>query len=252
MKPSVSWPRRALALTLTLAATAATLSAPASAAPEPDKSGFTYGCMQSLEVCREAGVKAGSSPESVQKYLESARDMQIQTGYGYTSSPGTGTNRYYAWGLSRSSPGLRLNYYHCQVVNGQLVNCVLQGPVYIQARFSFNGHLVTNIRGTFVNGTPLNLEIAQGVICRPPSVQCTSEAQFGRSPLGPNGSVTFPFQPQYLPGPETYDMAFAWLIYDVQLRTQTVTQAFDSINFWCEQWISSANPGECFFTGAQG
>ena len=215
----------------------------------PGKASFSYSCLQALTVCREAGIEAGSSPESVARYLEKRATSGNTTfvGYGYLTNYGN-NSRYYGWKLDRNVAGLRLNYYHCQVVNGVLTNCVLKGELFVQASFVFNGHLVTNITGNVTNATSVSLEVRHGVICRTPSVDCRSEAAPYRSLIGAGGGTnSFRFVPQYLRGPDSYDMMFAWEIYDPGLNSYAYTPGFDSIDFWCESFISTDNPGECFF-----
>jgi hypothetical protein len=246
----VTWLCRALVLTLTFAAATTALVAPANAASGAKKATFSYGCMNSLAACQQAGVEAGTSPEAVAQYLKT-QEVSIASGYGHTINLQS-NGRSYGWQLSRTTPGLRLNYYRCQVVNGVLTNCVYVGPIHVQARFTFNGHLVTNINGTFVNSSPVRLEVAHGMICRMPSIDCRSETQFGRSSVRPTESSRFTFVPQYLPGPEAYDMLFGWLVYDPEINSTAYTPGFDSLDFFCEQWVSQTNPGECFYQGQQG
>jgi hypothetical protein len=40
-------------------------------------------------------------------------------------------------------------------------------------------------------------------------------------------------------------------VYDPGIDSTAYTPGFDSLDFFCEQWLSAENPGECFYHGEQ-
>jgi hypothetical protein len=242
--------RNPFAIAVSLGALIAALVFPATATAT-SKDTFQYGCTLTLDVCREAGIQAGSSPAAVTSYLNTAAKQKSAVEASYIPANGYLTNngsngRFYGWKLKKGVHIL-LNYYRCQVVNGQLVNCVLHGEIGVQASFFFNGHQVREIKTVVTNLTPLPLQVNHGMVCLPGGDGCTGPVVSGISPMPPNVPNSHVAPSLYLPSGGAFQLAFAWQVIDPPIRSSATTPNYGSILFNCERLGPPTDPGECYF-----
>ncbi|WP_434444284.1 hypothetical protein [Lentzea sp. E54] len=237
-----------MAITLSLGALLAALVFPATATAAPENT-FQYGCTLTLDTCREAGIQAGSSPAAVANYLDTAATemsaLAFTTQYGYLTNNGA-NGRFYGWKLKKGV-NILLNYYRCQVVNGQLVNCVLHGEVGVQASFFFNGHQVREIKTTVTNLTPLPLQVQHASVCLPGGAGCTPPVASPVTPMPTNIPNNHVAPSLYLPDAGAYQVAFGWNVIDPPISSSAATPVYGSIIFNCEQLGPVTDPGECYY-----
>jgi hypothetical protein len=234
----------------------AALVMPTATATAASKNSFTYGCTLTLEVCEEAGTKAGSDPAAVARYLDTAAKRKSAIAASFAPEWGSVTHdgrngRFYGWRLSKDvlNGGIKLPYYRCRQVAGQPSNCVHQGDVGVMASFNFNGHQARDIRTVMTNRTPLSLQVRHHLACQPGGVGCSAPISTPISPMppGPNTEEGTTF---YLPDAGTYQLTFAWEIIDPGWsNSRAMTETFGSIRFQCEQLGPPTDPGECYFRG---
>ena len=90
------------------------------------------------------------------------------------------------------------------------------------------------------------LSITSSYLCNGPSAGCRG-ATAGPGSIGPLATATARFDDFQLLSAGAHDVSFQWAVLDPVTRTTAWTPRFDSVNFGCMPFRSSANPGDCFF-----
>lgn len=243
--------RNPTAIAISLGALLAALVMPTTTATAASKNSFTYGCTQSIEVCEEAGTKAGTDPAAVARYLEDAAKRKSEIEASFIPSTGVKTHngnngRYYGWKLT-TSLYVKLSYHRCQVVNG-VANCAYQGDLGVQASFNFNGHQARDIKTVMTNLTSLSLQVRHASVCLPGGTGCSAPIFSPISPMPPGKANTETGLTYYLPDAGTYQLVFAWVVVDPGWGgSVALSPEFGSILFTCEQLGPPTDPGQCYF-----
>jgi len=262
------WMRRLSTFGGLLVCAFALVAAPAAAAPSgavpsggTATKAFSFVCLQPVSVCEEAGRRAGGSAAEVEKYLRAyeaskatAADFSVNVGapggFGRTTDTGDG-RLYFGWKLSNGGFGRQLPAMRCQYLpTGQPVNCQNLGNIGFQATFKLQNRFI-QIDTVVKNFIPEPFRVASAYECSGPSAGCGGVNFLGPSRLDAEEVAPFRFRTFQLRSAGDHDVSFQWAVYDSVTGTVGVTPVYDSLDFTCTRFNSSADPGECFYNGFQ-